>query len=235
MPTLSCPDYRFYAEFQSHEPEFDYLKSLEIEEKVNQITWCKRMNGSLFLLSTNDKTIKLWKLQERKLKTVAGMNILYGQHGGAAPVSSLRVPQVHSTGQYAVAASTKRVYGTAHSYNINTVSINSDGETFLSADDLRINLWSLENASLSYNLVDIKPPSLEELTEVVTAAEFHPEQCSIFIYSTSKGGIRLADMRAAALCDKQAKCEQDRRGGEGCGGRKEKGGEGEGAESLLLH
>jgi serine/threonine-protein phosphatase 2A regulatory subunit B len=26
-------EYKFYTEFQSHEPEFDYLKSLEIEEK----------------------------------------------------------------------------------------------------------------------------------------------------------------------------------------------------------
>ena len=29
--------YRFLTEFQSHEPEFDYLKSLEIEEKINYI------------------------------------------------------------------------------------------------------------------------------------------------------------------------------------------------------
>jgi len=27
-------EYKFFAEFQSHEPEFDYLKSLEIEEKI---------------------------------------------------------------------------------------------------------------------------------------------------------------------------------------------------------
>ena len=26
-----------YSTFQSHEPEFDYLKSLEIEEKINKI------------------------------------------------------------------------------------------------------------------------------------------------------------------------------------------------------
>ena len=32
--------YSFYTEFQSHEPEFDYLKSLEIEEKINSIRWC---------------------------------------------------------------------------------------------------------------------------------------------------------------------------------------------------
>jgi hypothetical protein len=48
----SC-EYKFYTEFQSHEPEFDYLKSLEIEEKINKIRWCKRQNSAHFLLSTN--------------------------------------------------------------------------------------------------------------------------------------------------------------------------------------
>ena len=46
-------EYKFYTEFQSHEPEFDYLKSLEIEEKINKIKWCKRQNAAHFLLSTN--------------------------------------------------------------------------------------------------------------------------------------------------------------------------------------
>lgn len=49
-------EYRFYCEFQSHEPEFDYLKSLDIEEKINQIKWCPPCGGSLFLLSTNGKS-----------------------------------------------------------------------------------------------------------------------------------------------------------------------------------
>lgn len=40
----SPAEYRFYTEFQSHEAEFDYLKSLEIEEKINQIEWLKRSN-----------------------------------------------------------------------------------------------------------------------------------------------------------------------------------------------
>ncbi|ONK55436.1 uncharacterized protein A4U43_UnF3350 [Asparagus officinalis] len=42
-------------------PVFDYLKSLEIEEKINKIRWCQTANGALFLLSTNNKTIKYWK------------------------------------------------------------------------------------------------------------------------------------------------------------------------------
>ena len=46
-------EYGFYAEFQSHEPEFDYLKSLEIEEKINKVKWLKRSNSSHLLLSTS--------------------------------------------------------------------------------------------------------------------------------------------------------------------------------------
>ncbi|MBA0582050.1 hypothetical protein Gorai_024202, partial [Gossypium raimondii] len=42
--------------------QFDYLKSLEIEEKINKIRWCQTANSALFLLSTNDKTIKFWKV-----------------------------------------------------------------------------------------------------------------------------------------------------------------------------
>lgn len=56
-PALQKPqqqvEYRLLTEFQSHEPEFDYLKSLEIEEKINKVRFCKRQNGSLMLLSTN--------------------------------------------------------------------------------------------------------------------------------------------------------------------------------------
>ena len=42
---------------------------------------------------------------------------------------------------------------------------------------------------------------MEELTEVITAADFHPTQCSMMMYSTSRGAIKLGDMRQAALCD----------------------------------
>lgn len=50
-------EYKFYTEFQSHEPEFDYLKSLEIEEKINRIRWCRRGNQAHFLLSTNGASV----------------------------------------------------------------------------------------------------------------------------------------------------------------------------------
>lgn len=57
-------EFRYLTEFQSHEPEFDYLKSLEIEEKINKVRWVKgRCSGRThMLLTTNDKTVKLWKV-----------------------------------------------------------------------------------------------------------------------------------------------------------------------------
>lgn len=56
-------EYNVYSTFQSHEPDFDYLKSLEIEEKINKIRWLPQQNAAHFLLSTNgEKHIKL--LQE---------------------------------------------------------------------------------------------------------------------------------------------------------------------------
>lgn len=44
-----CPHFQF----QSHDPDFDYLKSVEIEEKINQIKFLPQINNNLFILSTN--------------------------------------------------------------------------------------------------------------------------------------------------------------------------------------
>ena len=211
-------EYKFHTEFQSHEPEFDYLKSLEIEEKINKIKWCRRQNASHYLLSTNDKTIKLWKVFEKSLKVVAEKNLPHdltpgGLGGGGVrqnnnisfrTAASLKLPRMthHDT---VVAAVPRKTYANAHAYHINSISVNSDGETFISSDDLRINLWNLNIQDQSFNIVDIKPANMEELTEVITAAEFHPQSCNWFMYASSKGTIKLADMRESALCDQHAK------------------------------
>lgn len=50
-------EYNVYSTFQSHEPEFDYLKSLEIEEKINKIRWLPQQNAAYFLLSTNGQSV----------------------------------------------------------------------------------------------------------------------------------------------------------------------------------
>ncbi|KAG7401220.1 protein phosphatase 2A regulatory subunit cdc55 [Phytophthora boehmeriae] len=196
------PQYSLYTEYQSHNAEFDYLKSLEIEEKINQIKWCRPSNGSHCLLSTNDKTIKLWKVHERSVREVTTYNeqgLAHVPHALITP-ELIRLPTSNIRGQV-TATTAKRVYANAHTYHINSIAINSDGESFMSADDLRVNLWSLGISNQSFNIVDIKPANMEELTEVITAADFHPTHCNTMMYSTSRGAIKLGDMRQAALCD----------------------------------
>ncbi|KAH3666122.1 hypothetical protein OGAPHI_004311 [Ogataea philodendri] len=219
-------EYRFYTEFQSHDAEFDYLKSLEIEEKINKIKWLKRSNQSNFLLSTNDKTIKLWKVFEKQIKMVSENNL--SEHPVSSPklhpqyssfqtnanftqphpqfvsAANLKLPRLtmHDT---ITAAQPKRIYANAHAYHVNSISVNSDQETFISSDDLRINLWNLGIADQSFNIVDIKPVNMEELTEVITSSEFHPTDCNLFMYSSSKGTIKLNDMRVNSLCDNHAR------------------------------
>ncbi|KAM0928854.1 hypothetical protein ACQ4PT_002032 [Festuca glaucescens] len=214
------PEFRYKTEFQSHEPEFDYLKSLEIEEKINKIKWCQETNGASFLLSTNDKTIKFWKVQEKKVKKICEMNMnTSNAHANGGPTTHvpnggilkpgglplLRMPLVVTSQETSLAANCRRVYAHAHDYHINSISNNSDGETFISADDLRINLWNLEISNQSFNIVDVKPTNMEDLTEVITSAEFHPSHCNTLAYSSSKGSIRLVDLRQSALCDTHSK------------------------------
>ncbi|THD23436.1 Serine/threonine-protein phosphatase 2A 55 kDa regulatory subunit B [Fasciola hepatica] len=229
-------NHNVYCTFVSHEPEFDYLKSLEIEEKINKIRWLPRTNNARFLLSTNDKTIKLWRITERH-KRATGYNLTrdqlsnsdslddpnsYSNHLSESmnnhPIrtdssrvntprfcspADLRVPRFEDI-EPTVEAIPRRVFANAHAYLINSLSVNSDQETFLSADDLRINLWNLQITDQSFNIVDIKPNNMEDLSEVITAAQFHPSACSLFVYSSSKGTARLCDMRERALCDKHA-------------------------------
>ena len=50
----------------------------------------------------------------------------------------------------------------------------------------------------------MKPACMDDLTEVITAAEFHPSDCALFCHASSKGIARVCDMRSAALCDRPA-------------------------------
>jgi serine/threonine-protein phosphatase 2A regulatory subunit B len=166
---------------------------LEIEEKINMIKWHKSHNNGLFMLATNDKTIKLWKVHDKRFKRPARTPI---REGSLLP----KLSHYHTI----TTATRKQVFSNAHTFHINSISINSDGETFLSADDLRINLWNLAVSSETLNIVDVRPTNLEELTEVITSASFHPSHCHILLYSTSKGSIRLGDLRDGARCESQA-------------------------------
>ncbi|XP_029629818.1 serine/threonine-protein phosphatase 2A 55 kDa regulatory subunit B beta isoform [Salmo trutta] len=152
-----------------------------------------------------DKTVKLWKIRERDRRP-EGYNLKDedGRIRHPSTITSLRVPVLQNS-DLMVEATARRVFSNAHTYHINSISVNSDLQTYISTDDLRVNLWNLEITDQSFNIVDIKPCNMEDLMEVITAAEFHPQQCNTLAYSSSRGSVRLCDMRKQALCDTHCK------------------------------
>lgn len=99
-----------------------------------------------------DKTIKLWKISERcrrysNLNTVTDEGKIRDQQS----VTSLRIPQKIDD-DISVEAIPRRLFSNAHTYHINSISVNSDDCTYLSADDLRINIWHLETTDQSFSI-----------------------------------------------------------------------------------
>ena len=45
--------------------------------------------------------------------------------------------------------------------------------------------------------------------QVITVADFHPRHCHTFAFATSKGAIRMADLRASALLDNACKVYEE--------------------------
>ena len=192
-------DYAYFNEFQSHESEFDELKSIEIEEKINRIEWLNRHYHGLFLLTTNDKKIKLWKVFNKEEKKAYGFNL----EGGAKGVKALKIPKLKKGGK-TITTQLKRSFQNAHDYHINSLSQCADNEHFLSADDLRVNIWNMSISNEVYSAVDVPMENTEDISEVITSASFHPTDPNVFMFSSSKGVIKLCDFRINSQYDKCA-------------------------------
>ena len=105
------------------------------------------------ILPSIDKIIKLWRIggKPRGYKSRRSIELKTGEF--IAKVEKTVVDD-NSTGQYpppipastdqAIPVSQRKSYENAHAYHINSISTCSDGETFISADDLRINWWNYD-------------------------------------------------------------------------------------------
>lgn len=108
---------------------------------------------SPWLTLRSDKTIKLWKVFDKQIKVVSSNNHHDDkQQPLPTPINpaALRLPSMQIQDRI-VAAVPRKVYQNAHAYHVNSISINSDGETFISGDDLRINLWNLNISDQSFS------------------------------------------------------------------------------------
>jgi len=61
-----------------------------------------------------------------------------------------------------------------------------------------VNLWNVENATTVYNILDMKPKSIDDLDEVISHCEFHPTMPTVFLYTTTKGFLHVCDFRESS-------------------------------------
>ena len=185
-------EFVYLTEIQSHYKEFDFLQSTDIEEKINCIEWINAPNENLMILSANDKTIKLWKITNKAAKKSEKFPTRTG-----LTQQNLKMPKLKTLEQN-LYPSLKRSFPSLHNYHIHSLSMNPNGTHFISSDDLSVLLWDLEELKVSHGLINIKPPSLNELTEVITSAVFNHVNESLFAVGTSKGILKLFDTRESA-------------------------------------
>lgn len=79
-----------------------------------------------------------------------GIPLFFPLHFPSIPAS--KVPVLKPT-DLMVEVRPRRVFSNGHTYHVNSISVNSDGETYLSADDLRINMWHLDITDRSFNIL----------------------------------------------------------------------------------
>ena len=188
-----------HFQFQAFEVEFDFLKSLEINSQVNCLKF-HDIPQKVALFAANDKRITYWKINEHEDHDCTSVESVENGNG-------LRVPR-RSGGQAKTSAKVCRTYKNAHAYNINSLDTSKDKDILMSADDLRVNLWNVENPSACLSYVDFKPSNMTELSEVITCARFFPKSSNLFHISSSKGIVRVGDMRDAAICRSYSKTFQ---------------------------
>lgn len=110
--------------------------------------------------------------------------------------SALRLPRLDVAGTE-VTATTRRVFANAHAYHINSISINSDGETYISADDLRVNLWNLNISDHSFSESHATLPAL-----IVPRTRLNPN--ALFLGLAQMMHLQNAERRCPALASSPA-------------------------------
>jgi hypothetical protein len=149
----------------------DCLRSVEVEARVTRAVLLPRRapNVTSYMVA-NAQTVKMYRMREHLDR----------------PKSKSVVPVCSFTGPHNYAP-------------IHSLSLCSDEQTFLSADDFQVQWWHFESGdgAKPFCLADIHPRQGDafEVSELLTAASFHPTHGSLFIVSSSDGWTSIGDLR----------------------------------------
>ena len=88
-----------------------------------------------------------------------------------------------------------RTYDKGHPLKIHSISLCSDEEHFLTADEVYINLWNLNITNEAYRILHFPYTLTDDPELIITSACFHPKDPNLLLYSSSEGDINLGDLR----------------------------------------
>lgn len=94
----------------------------------------------MYILTTNDKTVKLWKISEKNVTKVIKPS------GKDLAMPKLQVVESGLIPRYNILykISVRKVFPNLHNYHINSLTASNNEEFVLTSDDLKVYLWSIE-------------------------------------------------------------------------------------------
>ena len=92
----------------------------------------------------------------------------------------------------------RRKYQGGHEFRIHSLSVSANKQSFLTCDDLTLNLWDVERTDCTYKAADHKPSNVKDLREVLLSATFHPTDPAMLLTTSSAGSVRIGDLRLKA-------------------------------------
>src|SRR3990167_1878174 len=179
--------YSFIAELYAHKKFFDYFKSEESEPRILDIKWVNTWGKSLNFLTATEKCINFCKVKEKPRKVFEKV-----EDNNDDP-QEYQFPKVSKKEKPSWEHTIHRSYPKLHNYTINSLSVNPNGENFLSSDQCSIFMWHLEKSPKAFSLFETKV-SPEGEAEVITSSCFSPYKEALYLYSTSKGAV-MCDTR----------------------------------------
>lgn len=150
--------------------------------------WLKNQGNNIYLLTCSDKIIKLWKVNTKYKKELM-------EHSSSGVTIS--VPKIRVVNKF-YNNTLRKSYSNLHNYHINSLSLSSNCENFISSDDLSVYLWNLDREDECQNLIDIKPSNLKQVSEVITTSKYQTTNDYEYSYATSRGNVVRMDMRMSS-------------------------------------
>ena len=169
------------------------LSSREISETVTAIEWVNGGHSAQpALLASNARGVKLFRLANKHVRRAESIKKKMAKGRGLC-LPKTKLVSESKEGKHV------STFQTGKEQHLHSLSLAPDEENFLSSDENRINLWNLERPAEHdvYNLVDYNRQRAAEEDELITSARFGGH-ASVFLYTTSKGNIRVCDLRESS-------------------------------------